>query len=179
MEKQEKDGFTIIEVALVLAIAGLIFLMVFIALPQMRRSQRDSERKDEIMTFVETLKKYQTNNRGALPEGLVEGLKRSDPRDADDQTSWLAFYNDYLEEKFTDPSSGENYLLTVRQCATDSAVKRGDMCSDYEAPEFLDYTMYIYKQGTCQEDYPVLSANPRDFVVIYRTESSGVFCYNS
>ena len=31
--KQTKKGFTIIEVVLVLAIAGLIFLMVFIALP--------------------------------------------------------------------------------------------------------------------------------------------------
>ena len=30
---QTKKGFTIIEVVLVLAIAGLIFLMVFIALP--------------------------------------------------------------------------------------------------------------------------------------------------
>ena len=31
-------GFTIIEVVLVLAIAGLIFLMVFIALPAIQRS---------------------------------------------------------------------------------------------------------------------------------------------
>ena len=35
-------GFTIIEVVLVLAIAGLIFLMVFIALPVLQRSQRDT-----------------------------------------------------------------------------------------------------------------------------------------
>lgn len=40
-----KKGFTIIEVVLVLAVAGLIFLMVFIALPALQRSQRDSQRK--------------------------------------------------------------------------------------------------------------------------------------
>ena len=42
--KQTK-GFTIIEVALVLAIAGLIFLIVFIALPALQRSQRDNARR--------------------------------------------------------------------------------------------------------------------------------------
>ena len=41
----DKGGFTIIEVVLVLAIAGLIFLMVFIALPALQRSQRDTERR--------------------------------------------------------------------------------------------------------------------------------------
>ena len=33
-----KKGFTIIEVVLVLAIAGLIFLMVFVALPALQRA---------------------------------------------------------------------------------------------------------------------------------------------
>ncbi len=33
--KDTMSGFTIIEVVLVLAIAGLIFMMVFIALPQL------------------------------------------------------------------------------------------------------------------------------------------------
>ena len=40
-KKDNKKGFTIIEVVLVLAIAGLIFAMVFIALPALQRSQRD------------------------------------------------------------------------------------------------------------------------------------------
>ncbi|MDO4399218.1 MAG: prepilin-type N-terminal cleavage/methylation domain-containing protein, partial [Candidatus Saccharibacteria bacterium] len=66
-ELKKKTGFTIIEVSLVLAIAGLIFLMVFIALPQLQRQQRDSRRRDDILSFLETVKKYQTNNRGALP----------------------------------------------------------------------------------------------------------------
>ena len=45
--QRKQKGFTIIEVVLVLAIAGLIFLMVFIALP--------------------ALQNYATNNRGSLP----------------------------------------------------------------------------------------------------------------
>ena len=47
MSKQQlkERGFTIIEVVLVLAIAALIFLMVFVALPALQASQRDSARK--------------------------------------------------------------------------------------------------------------------------------------
>ena len=33
-----KNGFTIVEVILVLAIAGLIFMMVFMAVPSLRRT---------------------------------------------------------------------------------------------------------------------------------------------
>ena len=36
---KKNKGFTIIEVVLVLAIAGLIFAMVFIALPSMQRGR--------------------------------------------------------------------------------------------------------------------------------------------
>ncbi|MBS7346123.1 MAG: type II secretion system protein [Candidatus Sacchiramonaceae bacterium] len=43
-----KNAFTIIEVVLVLAIAGLIFLMVFIALPALQRNQRDAQRRSDL-----------------------------------------------------------------------------------------------------------------------------------
>jgi hypothetical protein cdiviTM7_02704 len=50
-----KKGFTIIEVVLVLAIAGLIFLMVFLALPALQRSQRDAQRKQDVAMVVTAL----------------------------------------------------------------------------------------------------------------------------
>lgn len=65
--QKEGRGFTIIEVVLVLAIAGLIFLMVFIALPALQRSQRDSARKQEMSTVLSQVTSYQSNNRGASP----------------------------------------------------------------------------------------------------------------
>ncbi|MBP9489769.1 hypothetical protein KBE88_03345, partial [Candidatus Saccharibacteria bacterium] len=49
---QTNPAFTIIEVVLVLAIAGLIFLMVFIALPALQRNQRDTQRKNDIARIV-------------------------------------------------------------------------------------------------------------------------------
>jgi type IV pilus assembly protein PilA len=66
VEKQQK-GFTIIEVVLVLAIAGLIFIMVFIALPALQRNQRDTARKNEASAVISAVGTYQGNNRGANP----------------------------------------------------------------------------------------------------------------
>jgi len=45
-------GFTIIEVVLVLAVAGLIFLMVFLAVPALGRSQRDTARKNDARNLL-------------------------------------------------------------------------------------------------------------------------------
>ena len=56
-----KQGFTIIEVVLVLAIAGLIFLMVFVAFPALQRNQRDAQRRQDIANFSVQLKNLSTN----------------------------------------------------------------------------------------------------------------------
>ena len=67
-----KEGFTIIEVVLVLAIAGLIFLMVFVALPALQRSQRDTQRRNDMSRVDTSLTQYQTNHSNLtnnLPEG--------------------------------------------------------------------------------------------------------------
>ena len=96
MKKQlstSKQGFTIIEVVLVLAIAGLIFLMVFVALPALQRSQRDTQRRDDMSRLASALTQYQANNDNNLPS---------------DNT----FVSNYLAEGFKDPS-GNNYTVTV------------------------------------------------------------------
>ncbi len=66
-KKLNKKGFTIIEVVLVLAIAGLIFLMVFVALPNLQRSQRDTQRRDDYAALASNITAYISNNSGKLP----------------------------------------------------------------------------------------------------------------
>jgi len=65
---QNIKGFTIIEVVLVLAIAGLIFLMVFIALPALQAGQRDSARKSDVGIVASAVSTFSANNRGAAPD---------------------------------------------------------------------------------------------------------------
>lgn len=67
-QKNKEKGFTIIEVVLVLAIAGLIFLMVFIALPALQRNQRDTQRKNDLGRVQTAIQNYQSNNRNNLPD---------------------------------------------------------------------------------------------------------------
>ena len=71
MKNESKNGFTIIEVVLVLAIAGLIFLMVFIALPALQRGQRNTQRKNDLNRFVTAVSSYQSNNSGKTPFGNI------------------------------------------------------------------------------------------------------------
>ena len=60
---KNKSGFTIIEVVLVLAIAGLIFLAVFIALPALQRNRRDTQRRQDMARLQDALTRYKANNR--------------------------------------------------------------------------------------------------------------------
>ena len=72
VQKSEK-GFTIIEVVLVLAIAGLIFLMVFIALPALQRSQRDQARRNDASTVAAAVQTFKGNNNGSLGAAFTTG----------------------------------------------------------------------------------------------------------
>lgn len=51
-----KKGFTIIEV--VLAVAGLIFIMIFLDLPALQRAERNNERKQEASRILAAINEY-------------------------------------------------------------------------------------------------------------------------
>lgn len=67
--RKQQNGFTIIEVVLVLAIAALIFLMIFVALPALQRGQRDTARKQDANTVAAAINTYRSNHSGQLPSG--------------------------------------------------------------------------------------------------------------
>ena len=62
-----KQGFTIIEVVLVLAIAGLIFLMVFVAFPALQKNQRDTQRRQDYADLSAAIITFATNSNGNFP----------------------------------------------------------------------------------------------------------------
>ena len=76
---KSKKGFTIIEVVLVLAIAGLIFLMVFIALPALQRSQRNTQRRDDYSMLVTAVNSYLSSNNGKIKNLLISSSGTKDP----------------------------------------------------------------------------------------------------
>ncbi len=69
----QNSGFTIIEVALVLAIAGLIFLVVFLALPALQRSQRDNARKQDAAHIATAIEQFYADGGDAadIPSSIM------------------------------------------------------------------------------------------------------------
>ncbi len=64
--KKDK-GFTLIEIVLVLAIAGLLLVIVFLAVSGAQKSRRDSQRKNDISRVAAALESYASNTSGAYP----------------------------------------------------------------------------------------------------------------
>jgi prepilin-type N-terminal cleavage/methylation domain-containing protein len=63
----KEDGFTIIEVMIVLAVAGLIMAIVLIAIPQLQRNQRNTARRDVVNRLKTEIDAFSGNNNGRVP----------------------------------------------------------------------------------------------------------------
>lgn len=64
-------GFTIIEVLIVLAIAGLILLIVFLAVPSLQRNSRNTAMKNDVQNVVGGIGEYQGANSGKMPTTIL------------------------------------------------------------------------------------------------------------
>lgn len=175
-------GFTIIEVVLVLAIAGLIFLMVFIALPQLQRAQRDTQRREDMGRLASAVTQFQTNNNGKIPgqtsgttlpitcegSGVVPNNMTSTAGDA---CRLIGVYMNSAassENTFVDPD-GSFYDLTISNdpAALDSA-------------KYGDHKIYMIIGAKCSgETVTKEGAQPRDYAIVYKLEGSGTYCGGS
>lgn len=154
IRKKEK-GFTIIEVVLVLAIAGLIFGMVFIALPSLQRSQRDAQRKHDLSRLTASLTSYQSNNRGALP--------------ANDKASWDKFIGSYVTtagDTFIDPS-GTGYDVSISK----------ELLTEFDATQPI---IKVSTSATCKgEEIDKTGQSARKVAFQMKLEGSGTACANN
>ena len=153
----QKPAFTIIEVVLVLAIAGLIFLMVFIALPALQRNQRDTQRRNDIGRVLTALQSYQSNNRGSTP------------------TSWASqLITPYLRldgDTFTDPS-GINYRLSSRTVADGKPTRRINSAGDISM-------IFYYLNSKCDGENIVAADGANKVAFAALLEGGGIYCVNN
>jgi type II secretory pathway pseudopilin PulG len=155
--KRKTEGFTIIEVVLVLAIAALIFLIVFLALPALQKSQRDTQRKQDLSRFMSQVTQYQSNHQGSIPIGA---------------SNWTQFVTDYLTNggaSFGDPQKG-SYTLTVNGSGSTPA------------PSTTPSNVTIYEGAKCSNASTTPSgtgANARDVAVVMALEQGGSLCQNN
>lgn len=151
--KLNTKGFTIIEVVLVLAIAGLIFLMVFIALPALQSGQRDTSRKNDVGAVATAVSNYTANNRGNFPS-----------------TGTLAAYTkDNFSTNSTAPTVLTAFSASVAVKESEIKVVQGAKCSDTGKAN----------NGTANQ--LLVAGTKNQFVVITYLESGGgtSFCQDS
>lgn len=156
LTSKNKQGFTIIEVVLVLAIAALIFLMVFIALPALQRNQRDTQRRSDVGRVTSQIEQYKTNNKGAVPAMVAAPAARALP---------ASFISGYLNNEFTDPG-GASYAAKAAPIAggvtdTSALTTGGD---------------YAYVTGVKCNGETTQSGTARNYALLMKLEGSGIFC---
>lgn len=66
--KKRNQGFTIIEVMIVLAIAGLILLIVFLAVPALQRSSRNTQRKQDVGRITSAATTVLSDNNNTIAD---------------------------------------------------------------------------------------------------------------
>jgi prepilin-type N-terminal cleavage/methylation domain-containing protein len=150
-KKSKQSGFTIIEVVLVLAIAALIFLMVFIALPALQRSQRDTQRKADVARVQTAIQNYQSNNRNAVP------------------TPGATFISGYLTvggDSFADPD-GTDYTFTVNSA------------NGFTPSAFVAGKMYYTLNAKCNGESVATGQGSSKIAVQYKHEGGGTACVNN
>jgi prepilin-type N-terminal cleavage/methylation domain-containing protein len=159
-------GFTIIEVVLVLAIAGLIFSMVFIALPALQRSQRDTQRKNDLSRASTAIVNYASNNRGVLPT-------------LDD-----TFISQYLTnggDDFLDPAGANTGTSTADRTAYAFAVRP---TTGFETTKFstdvTQNTIYYQTGVVCGSTAgTVTAAGSKKMALFMVLEGGGIACVNN
>ena len=160
--RNKLKGFTIIEVVLVLAIASLIFLMVFIALPALQKSQRDTSRKSEVGVVVAAITSYSSDNRGSLPNAN-------------------ATFAGYINGTFT---AGTGITLKSATVVKDAALPANATTTTAADVSGMDVdTMVIVPKAVCDTGKQVKKGNNRQAAVLIGLEAgdgtSVFYCANT
>ncbi len=160
LHSKQDEGFTIIEVVLVLAIAGLIFLMVFIALPSLQKGQRDTQRKGDLSRVSTQLNNYKSSTRGNIPTESTLGT----------------FVSKYLGDGATNSVAGDEYSDPN---TGPYAVRYND---EAEILNPAEGTIYYSNGQICSDTSPgdTESASPRNYALRLKLENqSALHCIDN
>ena len=140
MMTRKNKGFTIIEVVLVLAIAGLIFLMVFVALPALQQSQRNTQRKNDLTRFMSAVSKWQVNNRNSNGMFLTTDSRVTNAHIA-------SLVTRYIDESCEVESTFDEGGVVEGVRVSMAFVKFNNCSSQFTDPDGTIYTIY-YRGST-------------------------------
>ena len=200
-----RKAFTIIEVVLVLAIAGLIFLMVFVALPALQRSQRNTRRRQDIARIATAVNNYQSNNNRlpfpATGPGKLNGVDKNFVGKYIDSNCTVktkgsvenhTYYNGsqvklngYYEcnsaDQFIDPDGTAYNLYSPGDLAESETTvfNKGEGV----APSFEENHHYIialsHAQCSTTENTAIKGSGANNYAILYLLEGGSVYCVDN
>lgn len=154
-KNNKSSGFTIIEVLIVLAIAGLIMLIVFLAVPALQRNSHNTSTKNDVSNIMGAMNEFANNNNGAVAT-----------------TASLSG---------TTVTIGSNCGTTGANCATanvsQGVTKVDDPSSSINTAKPDLGEIKIFTTAKCDGNTPTSSgATPRNYVAYYQLEGGAVQC---
>lgn len=153
-----KDGgFTIIEVMIVLAVAGLIMAIVLVAIPQLQRNTRNSARRDIMGRIKTEIDSYAGNNNGKIPQSST------------DLSSFTTRYLNGVDIK--DPQSGSDMGLTYLTTAPPNGVPQNANLPAIGAINYRD-------NKSCDGE-ALASGNGRTYALWTQLEGGAVYCLDN
>ena len=120
-----KEGFTIIEVIIVLVIGAVIMLAVFLVVPQLQRTQRNSRRQADARAALAAVEQYRANNNGSLTGLAVGNITNAvDSKDPETNAAYTYTINT-TNTSTTYDAKGEMQITTGKGCSGLTATGTG------------------------------------------------------
>ncbi len=149
--KRNQKGFTLIEVVLVLAIGGLIFLLAFLAFQQVSRNRRDTQRRSDAARMAATYNDVVGDVGGSITAANAPYA----------QAGWVAAIAN-PSNKFVPPSEGATYTYQATGTLANANTFRVTLGNATTPPNKCDGTTPM--------------TNPAQGKVELKLEGSGIVC---
>lgn len=149
-KKSKVAGFTIIEVMIVLAIAGLIMGIVFLAVPALQRNARTSQRNSDAQLILSAVNECLTNKNNVIGS-------------CDTNTEVDAFLD-------------RSKLRALDEATVPAQVTQsGQTTARTAAGSPIDATWRVSFNTKCGTDgsSATVVTNPREYAIMYGVENSG------
>lgn len=150
-------GFTIIEVMIVLAIAGLIIGVVLVAIPQLQRNQRNEARRSILGRIKTEVDNYTGNNNGRIPAN------------ATDVTSFVSRYMTGVN--YEDPRSGTNMAITWPTSAVIAGVPSGGSLPAVGS--------IFYRSSFSCNGESLVASSARQYALWTQLEGGAIYCLDN
>ncbi len=148
LKKSNQKGFSIIEVLIVLAIAGLIMLIVFLAVPALRRNSANTGRENDASKISAAVQDCLTNHNGLATSCASVGASTVDV-------------------------TGMSQLNNPTFVAVGAAGTPASLAAGTDTDAAAAVVSYKAKCATDGTGVAIVSTNARDFIVQFNKKSSG------